>query len=111
MLHDEPVCLSSGLGETFLCHLAALFHTPLQQEALVSFEQLQLVRFLQLLLPKQTKNLNEQQEVREDFTFLPIIKSPSPVFDLLVQSLQSFLNLLLFVLQLVAHHGSSCQVI
>lgn len=54
MLHDEPVGLGSGLGKAFLCHLTALFDTPLQQEALVGFEQLQLVGLLQLLLPKQT---------------------------------------------------------
>lgn len=54
VLHDEPVGLGSGLGKTFLCHLTALFDTPLQQEALVSFKQLQLMSLLQLLLPKQT---------------------------------------------------------
>lgn len=55
VLHDETVHFSSGLlGKAFLCHLTALFDTPLQQEALVSFEQLQLVSLLQLLFPEQT---------------------------------------------------------
>lgn len=58
MLNDEPLGLGSGLGKAFLCHLAALFETPLQQEALVGFEQLQLVGLLQLLLPEQTSHMS-----------------------------------------------------
>lgn len=52
MLHDEPVRLGSGLGKSFLRHLSALLDAPLQQEALVGFEQLQLVSLLQILPPK-----------------------------------------------------------
>lgn len=58
MLDDEPLGLGSGLGKAFLCHLAALFDTPLQQEALVGFEQLQLVGLLQLLPPEQTSHMS-----------------------------------------------------
>lgn len=58
MLDDEPLGLGSGLGKAFVCHLAALFDTPLQQEALVGFEQLQLVGLLQLLLPEQTSHMS-----------------------------------------------------
>lgn len=52
MLHDEPVRLGSGLGKSFLRHLSTLLDAPLQQEALVGFEQLQLVSLLQILPPK-----------------------------------------------------------
>lgn len=52
MLHDEPVRLGSGLGKSFLRHLSTLLEAPLQQEALVGFEQLQLVSLLQILPPK-----------------------------------------------------------
>ena len=41
---------------------------------------------------------------------LLIIKS-SPVFDVIVQSLQSLLDLLLLVLQFVTHHRPSLQVV
>lgn len=58
MLNNEPLCLSSGLGEAFLCHLGALFDTPVQQEALVGLEQLQLVSLLQPLLPEQTFHIS-----------------------------------------------------
>lgn len=58
MLDDEPLGLGSGLGKAFICHLAALFDTPLQQEALVGFEQLQLVGLLQLLPPEQTSHMS-----------------------------------------------------
>lgn len=54
MLNDKLLCLSFGLRKSFICHLTALFNTPLQQEALVGLEQLQLVGLLQLLLPEQT---------------------------------------------------------
>lgn len=54
MLNDEPVGIGPGLRKAFLCHVTALFDTPLQQEALVGFEQLELVGLLQFLLPKQT---------------------------------------------------------
>lgn len=54
MLSEELLGLGSGLGKASLYHLAPLFDTPVQQEALVGSEQLQLVGLLQLLLPDQT---------------------------------------------------------
>lgn len=53
MLQDEPLNLSSGLGESFLLHVVALFDAPFQQEALIGFKEHQLVHFLQPLLPEQ----------------------------------------------------------
>lgn len=54
MLHYEPVCLSPALRKAPLSHVTALLDTPLQQEALVGFKQLQLVGLLELVLPKGT---------------------------------------------------------
>ncbi len=62
MLDDESVCLGSRLGKPFLCHLTTVFHTPLQQEALVGFEQLQLMGLLQLLLP-DNQGLSESANI------------------------------------------------
>lgn len=55
---DELLCLCSALGKASLCHLTTLFDTPVQQEALVGSEQLQLVGLLQLLLPEQSLSEN-----------------------------------------------------
>lgn len=54
VLHRQPVRLGPGPGKTFVRQLAGLFEAPVQQEALVGFEELQLVGLLQLLLPGQT---------------------------------------------------------
>lgn len=54
MLDDELLRLCSGLGKASLCHLATLFEAPIQQQALVGLEQLQLMGLLQLLLPEPT---------------------------------------------------------
>lgn len=69
MLHDEPVRLGSGLGKSFLRHLSTLLEAPLQQEALVGFEQLQLVSLLQILPPKTRyhnliNNINDSKSFR-----------------------------------------------
>lgn len=69
MLHDEPVRLGSGLGKSFLRHLSTLLDAPLQQEALVGFEQLQLVSLLQILPPKTRyhnliNNINDSKSFR-----------------------------------------------
>lgn len=58
MLHNQPLHLGLGLWEAFLCHLAALLDTPVQQEVLVGFEQLELVGLLQPLLPEQTFHIS-----------------------------------------------------
>ena len=68
MLHDEPVRLGSGLGKSFLRHLSALLDTPLQQEALVGFEQLQLVSLLQILPPK-TRHHNLINDINDSKSF------------------------------------------
>ena len=54
VLHYESLCLSLAFGKTLVSHLCTLFDVPVQQEALVSLEQLQLVSILQLFLPKRT---------------------------------------------------------
>lgn len=106
MLHDERVGLSSGLGEALLSHLTALFHRPLQQEALVRFEQLQLIGLLQLLFPSTTfpHSITSRGSEADRWSVRVSKEKISPEFNLCVQGLQNLLDLVLLVLQFVAHH-------
>lgn len=54
MLIEELLGLGSGLGEASVGHVAPLSEAPVQQEALVGSEQLQLLGLLELLPPDQT---------------------------------------------------------